>query len=107
MIRSSTIPKIFLFIILAYLLFELIEHAIIPLLWLILKKKRKIATGAPGLIGEIGEVKKWNNAEGRIFVHGELWGGTSEEPLSPGDKVEVQEVEGLTLKVKPYKKTTI
>ncbi len=99
------ILKIFLFILLAYLLFEFIEHIIIPLFWLILKKKRRPVTGDSGLIGEVGEVKEWNNNEGRIFVHGELWWATSEEPLSRGDKAVVQTVKGLTLKVKPHKKT--
>jgi len=97
--------KIFLFILLAYLLFEFAEHIVIPLFWLILKKKRRPVTGDSGLIGEVGEVKEWSDTEGRIFVHGELWWATSEEPLSPGDKAEIQTVRGLTLKVKLYKKT--
>jgi len=99
------ILKIFLFILLAYLLFEFVEHVVIPLFWLILKKKRRPMTGESGLIGEVCEVKEWNNTEGKVFVHGELWWATSEEPLSPGDKAEVQNVKGLTLKVKPHKKT--
>ncbi|UCC40637.1 MAG: hypothetical protein JSV96_04105 [Candidatus Aminicenantes bacterium] len=97
--------KIFVFIILAYLLFEFIEHIVIPLFAIILKKKRKPVTGDSGLIGEVGEVKEWSRTEGRIFVHGELWWATSEEPLSPGDKAEIQSVNGLTLKVKPHKRT--
>jgi membrane-bound ClpP family serine protease len=97
--------KIFFLIILAFLLFELIEHAVIPLFALILKKKRKPLTGASGLIGEVGEVKEWSDTEGKIFVHGELWWATSEEPLSPGDKAEIQNVNRLTLKVKPHKRT--
>jgi membrane-bound serine protease (ClpP class) len=99
------ILKIFLFILLAYLLFEFIEHVVIPLFWLILKKKRRPVTGDLGLIGEVGEVKDWNDTEGKVFVHGELWWATSEEPLSPGDKAEIQKVKGLTLKVKPHIKT--
>jgi len=59
------------------------------------------------LIGEGGEGKDWSNTEGRIFVHGELWWATSEEPLSPGDKAMVQSVQGLTLMVKPHKKTNL
>lgn len=99
------ILKIFLFIFLAYLLFELIEHVIIPLFWLVQKKKKRPITGDSGLIGEVGEVKEWKDTEGRVFVHGEIWWATSEEPLSPGDKAEVQTVKGLTLKVKPHTKT--
>jgi membrane-bound serine protease (ClpP class) len=101
------ILKVFLFIILAYLLFEFIEHAVIPLVWLILKKKKIPVTGSSGLIGEVGEVKEWSNTEGRIFVHGALWWATSEEPFSPGDKAEVQSVQGLTLTVKPHKKANL
>ena len=101
------ILKVFLFIILAYLLFEFIEHAVIPLVWLIQKKKKKPVTGSSGLIGEVGEVKEWSNTEGKIFVHGELWWAASEEPLSLGDKAVVQNVQGLTLIVKPHKKTNL
>ena len=101
------ILKILLFVILAYLLYELIEHAILPLLWLITKKQKRSVTGASGLIGEIGEVKEWRGNEGRIFVHGELWRATGEEPLLPGDKVVVQNVQGLMLIVNPYKKTDL
>lgn len=101
------ILKVLLFIFLSYLLFEFIEHAVMPLLWLILKKRRRSVSGASGLIGEVGEVKEWSNTEGRIFVHGELWRATSEEPLSPGDKAVVQNVQGLTLMVKPHKKTNL
>jgi len=101
------ILKVLLFIFLAYLLFEFIEHAVMPLLWLILKKKRRSVTGDSGLIGEVGEVKDWSNTEGRIFVHGELWRATSEEPLTPGDKAVVQNVQGLTLIVKAHKQTNL
>lgn len=101
------ILKIFLFVVLAWLLFELIEHAVVPLLWLILKKKKKHLTGSSALIGKVGEVKEWSRTQGKIFVHGELWRATSEEPLSPGDKAVVQNVHGLTLMVKPHKKSDL
>lgn len=99
--------KILLLVLIAYLLFELTEHFVIPLLWIILKKKRRSLSGPSGLIGEIGEVKEWSNTEGRIFVHGELWQATSEEPLSPGDKAVIQNVQGLTLTVKSHKKKNL
>lgn len=101
---ETMVLKVFLFIILAVLLFEIIEHVVIPLFVLILKKKRRPVTGKSGLIGEIGEVKEWSGTEGKIFVHGELWWATSEEPLSPGDKAEIQSVNGLILKVKRHKR---
>jgi len=101
------ILKILLFVLLAYLLYELIEHAVLPLFWLITKKQKKSVTGASGLIGEIGEVREWKDTEGRVFVHGEFWRATGEESLSAGDKIVVQNVQGLTLLVKPYKKADL
>ena len=56
------------------------------------------------MIGEVGVVKEWHQSEGWIFVHGELWKATSDDPLSVSDKAEVLEVEGLILKVKAYLK---
>ncbi len=94
--------KIIIVIIASYVLFELIEHAVLPLVWLILKKKRRTLTGAEGLMGEIGRVKAWQGADGKVFVHGELWQAICEEPLSPGDKVVVDDIRGLTLEVKPW-----
>ena len=91
--------KIVVGIILAYLLFEIVEHMIIPAVWLIMKGKRKDVTGPLGLIGEIGEVKEWRGKEGKIFVHGSIWTATSDAPLAPGDKAKVIGVEGLELRI--------
>lgn len=85
-----------------YLCLELIEHAIVPLVWLLLKKTRRSPTGESGMIGEIGVVKDWHRLEGKIFVHGGLWKAVSDQPLTPGSKVEVLEVQGLTLKIKAH-----
>lgn len=84
----------------AWLLFEFVEHAVIPLIWLLLKKQRKSPAGVSGMVGEAGVVKKWHGSQGMIFVHGELWKAVSEDHLSQGRKVVVLEVNGLTLKVK-------
>jgi membrane-bound ClpP family serine protease len=99
--KDVMVLKILIIIVCVWLLFELIEHAVVPLLWLILKKNRRPKTGAEGMIGEIGEVKEWSGTEGKIFVHGELWQATSEAPLAAGEKVEVLNVHGLTLIVRP------
>jgi membrane-bound serine protease (ClpP class) len=93
--------KVVIGIVFVYLLFEFIEHAIFPLVWLILKKKRKQVTGSAGLIGEVGEVREWSTTEGRIFVHGSIWAATSDYHFTPGDKAEILDVEGLVLIIKP------
>lgn len=92
--------KIVVGVILAYLFFELLEHAIFPLAWLILKGKRKKMPGPPGLIGEVGEIKEWGGTEGRIFVHGSIWSAASEDSFAIGDKAEVLDIDGLVLKIK-------
>jgi membrane-bound ClpP family serine protease len=53
-------------------------------------------------LGKVAEVKQWQASEGRVFVNGELWRAVSDVPLLTGDKAIVQNVEGLTLRVKPF-----
>ncbi len=46
------------------------------------------------------EVVEWSGEEGYVSAGGELWRATSKDALSPGDKVSVNTVDGLLLKVK-------
>ena len=57
------------------------------------------ATGAGGLVGEIGIVKKALRPEGKVFVHGELWHARAKESLDEDVKVRVVKVENLILEV--------
>ena len=59
----------------------------------------KPATGAGGLVGEIGIVKKALRPEGKVFVHGELWHARAKEPLDEDTKVRVVKVVNLILEV--------
>jgi len=56
--------------------------------------------GMEGLMGEVGLVKEPIDPEGLIFVHGEYWRAMSREKIEPGERVEVEDAEGLLLKVK-------
>jgi membrane-bound serine protease (ClpP class) len=96
--------NILLIIIIAWLLFEFVEHAVVPLVWLVFKKNRQVKTGPEGMVGEVGVIKVWDSTEGKIFVHGELWQAEGEDPFAPGDKAVVLSVEGLTLIVGPQQK---
>jgi len=58
-------------------------------------------TGAVGLVGETGVVKKDIMPEGKVFVHGELWTATSKNPISKGARVRVVKVDSLVLEVEP------
>ncbi len=65
----------------------------------------KPRTGSAGLIGEIGEVREVRGNRLKIFVHGELWNGISDDHLNVGDRVRVVRVENLKLKVEKIEET--
>lgn len=85
----------------AYILYEIIEHAVLPLIWLLSNRRKKSPTGESGMIGSEAEVKEWEGNKGRVFVHGELWRAESNVPLAVGDTVRIQAIKGLTLIVEP------
>jgi len=62
--------------------------------------RSKPVSGADGMRGEIGIVKELIAPEGLVFVHGEYWRAFSEEPIEPGESVEVTGVNGLLLNVR-------
>jgi membrane-bound serine protease (ClpP class) len=63
--------------------------------------RRKPVTGAEGLVGLEGEVRSdTNDKDGLVFVHGEIWKAWSDEPIKAGEKIIVEKVEDLKLKVK-------
>lgn len=94
---------IILTLVIGYVLFELIEHVVFPLFWFIKDRNRKSVCGKTGMVGKMGEIKQWQETEGQVFVNGELWRALSDVPLLTGDKAVVQNVDGLTLRVKPCK----
>jgi len=55
------------------------------------------------MIGTVVEIRRWNNTEGQVLINGELWSAVCEVPLLVGGKAVVRGVQGLTLKLKPYK----
>ena len=89
------------------LVFEFIEHVIFPLVWFIKDRKKKSVCGATGMLGKVGKIKRWQKSEGKVFVNGELWRAVSDSPLSAGDSVVIQDVEGLTVRVIPFKKDEV
>jgi len=61
--------------------------------------RTKPTTGAEGLVGERGVVRKRVDPRGTVLVHGEVWNAVADEPLDPGQAVEIVAVEGLTARV--------
>lgn len=83
------------------LVYEVIEHVILPLIWTVRYRKRKSACGSSGMIGKKCVVKEWNGSSGKVWVGGELWHATSQYPLKPGAQTTIQDITGLELKVSP------
>lgn len=67
---------------------------------LIQSSLRKSKTGKDALLGEEGRAYTHIQKKGKVFIHGEIWEAFSEEPIKKGEKVEVEAVRGLTLKVR-------
>jgi membrane-bound serine protease (ClpP class) len=63
-------------------------------------QRRRVATGAEGLVGEEGTAKSDVHADGSVFVHGEFWNAYSDEPVAAGSRIEVVRVEGIKVKVR-------
>jgi membrane-bound ClpP family serine protease len=99
------IKSILLILIIGYFLFELFEHLLFPLYLLIKNRNRQPLCGVSAMLNKVGEVRQWEKNGGKVFVKGELWKAVGHVKLLPGDKVIIQDLEGLTLKVKPLEKS--
>jgi membrane-bound serine protease (ClpP class) len=58
-------------------------------------RERPVTVGRDEIVGMEGIVREG----GLVFVHGELWRVRTEEPLTPGERVRVDALNGLTLDV--------
>jgi membrane protein implicated in regulation of membrane protease activity len=69
--------------------------------------RRRVRTGAEGIIGHIGVVRSWADSSGSVALDGAVWRArrsATEEPgpeLHVGDAVVVERLSGLTLSVRP------
>lgn len=67
--------------------------------------RKPVVSGREEMIGSIGVVQEDFSGRGKIFVHGELWQAESAIPVNKGDRVVVQGIDGLLLKIAPEKET--
>ena len=72
-------------------------------------RRNKVVTGIEGLIGEIAIAHTVLAPAGKVFVHGEIWDAVAPANVAAGERVVVQKVDGLQLKVEPAEsaKTTV
>ena len=68
-------------------------------------QREKTDTGKEGMLGLEGNAKTEVHAQGQVFVRGEHWNAWSDEPIKQGDRVKVESIEGLKLKVKKAPQT--
>lgn len=66
---------------------------------------RRSMAGAQGMVGEKGVAYTSLDPEGQVFVHGEYWRAVSEEPIAPGESVEIVNVSHLKLLVRKIEKS--
>ena len=59
----------------------------------------KVDTGREGMIGLEGEARTDIHASGQVFVRGEYWNAWSREPIKAGERIRVEAIEGLKLRV--------
>jgi membrane-bound serine protease (ClpP class) len=69
-------------------------------------RRRPVVTGREEMVGAVGEVRQAIDPVGQVFVHGALWrarpvDGAGGAGLTPGVRVRVESVVGLTLRVRP------
>jgi membrane-bound ClpP family serine protease len=78
--------------------------------WVVLRKtlsasRRRVRSGAEGLIGRVGEVRSAPAPLGQVFLDGALWRARvwshdDDAALERGDPIVVERVDGLTLTVR-------
>jgi membrane-bound serine protease (ClpP class) len=62
-------------------------------------QRTPVATGTQGMVGEEGRAATAVGAEGKVYVHGELWDARSASSVAAGDPVRVLAVEGARVVV--------
>ena len=61
-------------------------------------QRRRIATGAEGLVGRVAVAKTALAPKGKVLVDGELWKAVIDDgKVEPGEEVTIKKVEGLQL----------
>lgn len=74
--------------------------------WMVVRTQRRpVSSGQEGMIGETGKVLEPLAPDGKVFVHGEYWDATSDQPVPAGAEVKIVKLlDGLKLKVEAVAK---
>ncbi len=62
-------------------------------------RRKPVVSGQEEMVGAVGEVLESVDGQGRVRVHGEIWGARAAESLGRGQRVRVKAIDGLVLVV--------
>ncbi|MCB2149391.1 MAG: NfeD family protein [Deltaproteobacteria bacterium] len=97
--------EILITLLVCVVIYEIVEHILLPLFWTIRYRGRQSAYGPSGMIGKRCVVKQWTGTRGKVWVGGELWNATGNSSLMPEDEGLIQGIDNLTLLVVPLIET--
>jgi membrane-bound ClpP family serine protease len=94
------LKEVIITLVAGFVIFEILEHVIFPLVWSFFQRRKGSVCDVSSMIGKVGEVKKWDGLQGKIFIDGEIWNAKSAFSLFQGDKAIIEKVEGFVVTVK-------
>jgi len=62
-------------------------------------RHQQSVTGANAMLGQLVEVAEYEQGQGKVWLHGELWNAYAKEPFKPGDQARIVKVSGLNLEI--------
>jgi membrane-bound serine protease (ClpP class) len=90
-------PAVGIAVLVAAIVLEGLEVAF----WMRFLRRYRVATGAEGMVGEVGVIAEPCRPDGTVRLRGEIWRARCTEGAGPGEPVRVTAVDGLTLEVEP------
>ena len=99
---SLTFENFVYFILIVFVLYELVEHVIIPLLGYFWGRRSSHRKPDNGMVGKLATVVEWKSGNGLVRVNGEFWQASGPRSLSPESPVIIENIEGLKLRVRPF-----
>ncbi len=64
-------------------------------------RQSPVVSGAEAMLGATCQVVDWSGNTGRVRIQGETWNARADVEFKPGERVRVNEIDGLTLVVAP------
>ncbi len=95
--NSVSIPLVIAFSLVSLVFFIMLMRLFLH------SRSSKVVTGVEGMVGSLAQVTDLSDEGYHVACHGEIWNATSKTKLRVGQRVQVLELSGLILRVKPIK----